>query len=151
MPERSYVGLIGLGVMGENLAINIASHGYSISVYNRTTERTRDFEKRIPQSLNIKATYSVGDFIKSLERPRRVILMVKAGKPVDEVLTLLRPYLDAGDVVFDCGNSFFRDTERRQEELQGLGVIFMGVGVSGGEEGALKGPSIMVGGEESGY
>jgi len=151
MPERSYVGLIGLGVMGENLAINIASHGYSISVYNRTTERTRDFEKRIPQSLNIKATYSVGDFIKSLERPRRVILMVKAGKPVDEVLTLLRPYLDAGDVVFDCGNSFFRDTERRQEELQGLGVIFMGIGVSGGEEGALKGPSIMVGGEESGY
>jgi len=145
------VGLIGLGVMGENLAINIASHGYSVSVYNRTAERTREFAEKKPKDLAITPTYTIEELVKSLERPRRIILMIKAGKPVDYMLSQLTPHLDEGDVVFDCGNSFFRDTERRQEELAKQGLTLMGVGISGGEEGALKGPSIMVGGDVRGY
>ena len=147
----SYVGLVGLGVMGENLALNIASRGFQVSVYNRTREKTERFVQRLPRGSAIVPTYSLEEFVSSLERPRRVILMVKAGRPVDDILDGLAPLLGDGDVVFDCGNSFFRDTERRQEWLARRGITFMGVGVSGGEEGALKGPSVMVGGAPSGF
>lgn len=143
----SAVGLVGLGVMGENLARNIASKGFTITVYNRTAERTRNFIESVKHLEGIRAAYSLEEFTESLERPRKIILMVQAGKAVDSVLTQLAPLLEKGDMVFDCGNTFFKDTERRQRQLKALGVELAGVGVSGGEEGALKGPSIMFGGE----
>ncbi len=147
----SEVGLIGLGVMGENLALNIASKGYQVTVYNRTQERTRFFIENVGQKAGIKAAYSIVDFTRSLERPRKIILMVKAGQPVDAVLADLTPHLTEGDMIFDCGNSHYSDTERRQKLCSSQGLTFMGVGVSGGEEGALKGPAIMLGGPHEGY
>ncbi len=147
----SAVGLVGLGVMGENLAKNIASKGYNLTVYNRTAERTRSFTESVKGVFDIKPAYSLEEFVRSLERPRKIILMVQAGRAVDSVLTQLAPVLDKGDMVFDCGNSYFRDTERRQLQFEPLGVRLAGVGVSGGEEGALKGPSIMFGGDHKAY
>jgi 6-phosphogluconate dehydrogenase len=140
-----------LGVMGENLAKNIASKGYTLTVYNRTAERTRSFTESVKGVFDIKPAYSLEEFVRSLERPRKIILMVQAGRAVDSVLTQLAPVLDKGDMVFDCGNSYFRDTERRQLQFEPLGVRVAGVGVSGGEEGALKGPSIMFGGDHKAY
>jgi len=137
--------------MGENLSLNIASKGFEVSVYNRTPERTQRFAARLEPHIRIKPTYSVSQLISTLEKPRRIILMVKAGKAVEDVLHQLRSSLSSGDMVFDCGNSHFRDTERRQSEVSILGLRFMGVGVSGGEEGALKGPCIMAGGPPEAY
>ncbi|MDW8063847.1 MAG: NADP-dependent phosphogluconate dehydrogenase [Candidatus Caldarchaeum sp.] len=145
------VGLVGLGVMGENLAKNIASNGFRVTVYNRTREKTDRLVSSVKNLLPISPSYSLSELVESLERPRRIVLMVEAGKAVDSVLNDLLPILSAGDVVFDCGNSFFRDTERRQAVASDKKVLFVGVGVSGGEEGALKGPSIMVGGPREGY
>ncbi len=151
MRSLSYLGLIGLGVMGENLTVNIASKGFNISVYNRTIDKTKKFHERVSNILEIKPTYSIEEFINTLEKPRKIILVIQAGTPVDQILKVLLNYLDEGDIVCDCGNSFYKDTERRQQELKKKGIVFMGVGVSGGKEGALKGPSIMIGGEEYGY
>lgn len=151
MHSLSYLGLIGLGVMGENLTVNIASKGFNISVYNRTIDKTKKFHERVSNILEIKPTYSIEEFINTLEKPRKIILMVKPGVPVDQILEVLLNYLDEGDIVCDCGNSFYKDTERRQQELKKKGIVFMGIGISGGREGALKGPSIMIGGEEYGY
>lgn len=143
-----YLGLIGLGVMGQNLALNFQNHGYSVVVYNRTEQKTRDFVSKHPE---VRAAYTVPELIEALDQPRRIFLMVTAGSAVDANIATLRNYLSPEDVVIDGGNSFFQDTERRCQELAKGGIHFMGVGVSGGEEGALKGPCIMVGGASEGY
>lgn len=142
------LGLIGLGVMGQNLALNFQNHGYPVVVYNRTEQKTRDFVSKHPE---IQAAYSLPEFAGALERPRRVFLMVTAGAAVDANIVAVQDYLSPEDVVTDGGNSFFQDTERRSQELGKRGIQFLGVGVSGGEEGALKGPCIMVGGPSEGY
>ena len=146
--KLSDIGLIGLAVMGQNLVLNMESKGYSVSVYNRTAERTREFISGAAKGKErIVATYTLEDFVSSLARPRKIMIMVKAGRPVDGVIDQLIPLLDEGDIVMDGGNSYFKDTIRRARELCQKGIHFMGVGVSGGEEGALKGPSIMPGGQ----
>jgi 6-phosphogluconate dehydrogenase len=142
------VGLIGLGVMGQNLALNFQDHGYPVAVYNRTEQKTREFVANHPEVLG---TYSYSEFVSALDRPRRIFLMVTAGSAVDATLSSLERLLSPGDVVMDGGNSHFQDTERRCGALSKLGVHYLGVGVSGGEEGALKGPCIMVGGPREGY
>ncbi len=136
--------------MGENLALNLESKGFSVAVYNRTTERTRRFGERV-KSKSILPCYSVEEFVDSLEKPRKILLMVKAGPAVDEVANLLAPNLSEGDILMDGGNSHFKDTERRCSEYAIRGVRFVGLGVSGGEEGALKGPCLMAGGDKSAY
>jgi 6-phosphogluconate dehydrogenase len=140
------IGLIGLAVMGENLVLNMESHGFSVTVYNRTTSKVDNFINGRAKEKNIKGCYSVEELIDNLEKPRRVMLMVKAGRPVDDLIELLIPHLDEGDIVIDGGNSYFPDTIRRTKYLQQKGLLFIGTGVSGGEEGALTGPSIMPGG-----
>lgn len=142
------IGLIGLGVMGQNLALNFQNHGYSVAVYNRTELKTREFITKHPE---VSAAYTLPDFVNALSQPRRVFLMVTAGSPVDEAISSLTGLLARGDVMMDGGNSHFQDTERRCNELGKQGIHFMGIGVSGGEEGALKGPCIMVGGPREGY
>ncbi|MCS7142845.1 MAG: NADP-dependent phosphogluconate dehydrogenase [Aigarchaeota archaeon] len=145
------VGIIGLGPMAENIVINVESRGYSVSLYNRTYEKVESFLKEKCGSLRVRGYRELREFVDSLSPPRLVILMVKAGKPVDDYVAELKKLLSRGDIVLDFGNSHFRDTERRYEELLREGIRFLGVGVSGGVEGALKGPSIMVGGDETGY
>src|SRR3954470_8258910 len=144
-------GLIGLAVMGENLALNIEQHGFPIAVYNRTAERTRRFAEGEAQGKQITPTYSIAEFIGALEHPRRIILMVQAGRAVDAVLDELKPHLVPGDVVIDGGNSLFVDTQRRYDALTAAGLHYFGMGVSGGEEGARWGPSIMPGGPREAY
>ncbi len=144
--RESDVGLIGLATMGANLALNIEHKGFVVSVYNRSADRTKTFMEQRAKGKNIFAYFSIEDFVKSLEKPRRIILMVKAGEAVDEFLSQLMVWLEPGDVVVDGGNSYFKDTERRMKKLGEHGIHFMGVGISGGEEGALKGPCIMAGG-----
>ena len=140
------VGLIGLAVMGENLVLNMTSHGFTVAVYNRTTSVVDDFVARRATGKSIIPTYSVEQLCSTLARPRRVMIMVKAGVIVDKVIGSLLPFLESGDVVIDGGNSKFQDSTRRTNELAQKGILFIGTGVSGGEEGALKGPSIMPGG-----
>ncbi len=149
--SKKNIGLIGLAVMGENLALNIESRGYSVAVYNRTAQKTKNFIESKAKNKNILGTYSFREFVDSLEKPRKIILMVKAGKPVDDNIDSLVPLLDKGDLIIDGGNSFFKDTIRRSEELESKGILYIGTGVSGGEEGALKGPSIMPGGKAEAY
>ena len=144
-------GVIGLAVMGENLALNVERNGFPISVYNRTREKTDNFMAERAKGRNVKATYTIEEFVKSLERPRKILIMVKAGKPVDAVIEELKPFLEEGDILIDGGNSLFEDTERRTRELEPTGLRFIGMGVSGGEEGALNGPSLMPGGTKSSY
>ena len=143
-------GIIGLEVMGRNIALNVERNGYPIAVYNRTTSKTEEFVAENPgKHIEMGKTYE--EFVGLLERPRRILIMVKAGKPVDYVLNDLKPLLDEGDLVIDGGNSLYTDTERRAKEMESLGFGFFGMGVSGGEEGALWGPSLMPGGTESLY
>jgi len=137
--------------MGQNLALNMESHGYSVAVYNRTAERTREFAETRTAGKRIVPTYTLEEFVQALERPRRILLMVKAGKPVDEVIQQVAPLLDKGDLLIDGGNSFFQDTERRSAQMTEAGLLYIGTGISGGEEGALKGPSIMPGGQPEAY
>lgn len=146
-----HIGLIGLAVMGENLALNIAHHGFPITVFNRTATKTEEFLQERGTEAGIRGGFSVEEFTAALERPRRILLMVKAGAPVDAVIAELEPHLQPGDIVIDGGNSFFHDTERRARELGERGLNFVGMGVSGGEEGALKGPSLMPGGPREAY
>lgn len=147
---KQQIGVIGLAVMGKNLAFNIESRGYSISVYNRSKEKTEDMMKEA-EGKNVYPAYTMEDFVASLEKPRKILLMVKAGGPTDATIEQLKPLLDKGDIVIDGGNTFFRDTQRRNDELSKLGIHFIGTGVSGGEEGALTGPSIMPGGQLEAY
>jgi 6-phosphogluconate dehydrogenase len=142
------LGLIGLGVMGQNLALNFQNHGYSIAVYNRTGQKTKDF---VAKHSEISAVYTLREFVDALSRPRRVFMMVTAGPAVDAAIDNLSGLLSRGDVLMDGGNSHFKDTERRGSELEKLGISYLGVGVSGGEEGALRGPCLMVGGARQGY
>lgn len=144
-------GVIGLAVMGENLALNVERNGFPVSVYNRTAQVTQSFMERRAQGKNVKATYSLEEFVASLERPRRILLMVKAGGAVDAVIDQLRPLLQDGDMIIDGGNSLYDDTERRTKDLESTGLRFIGMGVSGGEEGALNGPSLMPGGTRAAY
>ncbi len=146
MSEAADIGLIGLAVMGENLVLNMASKGFTVAVYNRTTQKVDDFIAGRAAGKTIIGVHSPEDLIKNLKRPRRVMIMVKAGRPVDLVIESLLPYLEEGDIVIDGGNSEFPDSVRRTEDLKAKGILYVGTGVSGGEEGALKGPSIMPGG-----
>ncbi|MEI2665154.1 MULTISPECIES: NADP-dependent phosphogluconate dehydrogenase [Rossellomorea] len=144
------IGVIGLAVMGKNLAWNIESRGYSVSVYNRSSEKTEEMMNE-SKGKNVNPTYSIEEFVNSLEKPRKILLMVKAGNPTDATIEQLKPYLEKGDILIDGGNTFFEDTRRRNQELSELGIHFIGTGVSGGEEGALTGPSIMPGGQKEAY
>lgn len=141
------VGLIGLAVMGQNLALNINDHGYSVVVYNRTAGKTREFLDGGTDRQTLTGAFTVKDFARQLDRPRKIILMVKAGTPVDNTIEELLPFLSPGDIIMDGGNSMFEDTRRRMSALKDKGILFMGTGISGGEEGARKGPSIMPGGD----
>jgi 6-phosphogluconate dehydrogenase len=144
--SKADIGLVGLAVMGENLVLNMESHGFTVAVYNRTVEKVDNFVNGRGKGKNIIGTHSIEDLIKNLKSPRKVMLMVKAGKPVDDFIELLIPHLDKGDIIIDGGNSHFPDTIRRTKYLEEKGLLYIGTGVSGGEEGALKGPSIMPGG-----
>jgi 6-phosphogluconate dehydrogenase len=147
----SQIGVTGLAVMGANLARNIARRGVPTAVHNRTTAKTEDFIAEFGGEADFHGSTSLEDFVSVLERPRRIIVMVKAGAPVDAVIGELEPLLDEGDIIIDAGNSHFTDTRRRSEETRAKGLRFIGSGVSGGEEGALNGPSIMPGGEREAY
>ncbi|MDX2213117.1 MAG: NADP-dependent phosphogluconate dehydrogenase [Oculatellaceae cyanobacterium bins.114] len=144
-------GLIGLAVMGENLALNVERNGFPIAVYNRTSTVTEKFLATRAQEKNVKGTFSLEEFVQSLDRPRKILIMVKAGGPVDAVIDQLKPLLDKDDMIIDGGNSLYEDTERRVKDLESTGLSFIGMGVSGGEEGALNGPSLMPGGTEAAY
>ncbi|MHB8964204.1 MAG: NADP-dependent phosphogluconate dehydrogenase [Saccharofermentanales bacterium] len=147
---KKHVGVIGLAVMGRNLALNIAEHGYSVAVYNRSSEKTNEL-RADAGGLDLAGTYTIEEFVQALETPRRIILMVKAGDAVDQMIGQLLPLLDKGDLIIDCGNSYYADTVRRNRELRLQGFHYMGTGVSGGEEGARRGPAIMPGGEREAY
>ncbi|MCA8983307.1 MAG: decarboxylating NADP(+)-dependent phosphogluconate dehydrogenase [Planctomycetaceae bacterium] len=155
------IGLIGLAVMGQNLVLNMANNGFSVAVYNRTTSTTDEFVDSLPgrsedvvhagTAERIVGYHELVDFIKNLKTPRRIMIMVKAGKPVDAVIEQLQPLLEKGDIIIDGGNSEYADTNRRSKDLAAAGLRFIGTGVSGGEEGALKGPSIMPGGHKEAW
>ena len=144
-------GVIGLAVMGENLALNVERNGFPIAVYNRSREKTDEFMRTRAVGKNVKAGYTLEEFVGLLERPRKILIMVKAGAPVDAVIEQLKPLLDEGDILIDGGNSLFTDTDRRAADLESAKFTFIGMGVSGGEEGALNGPSLMPGGTQSAY
>ena len=148
--SQQAIGVVGMAVMGSNLALNIESRGHAVSVYNRHRERTDEVIAHNPGK-RLVPTYTLQEFVDSLEKPRRILLMVKAGEPTDATLADLKPLLDKGDIVIDGGNTFFKDTIRRESEMQAAGLHFIGTGVSGGEEGALHGPSIMPGGPREAY
>ncbi|EGW32581.1 6-phosphogluconate dehydrogenase [Spathaspora passalidarum NRRL Y-27907] len=143
---RGDLGLIGLAVMGQNLILNAADHGYTVVAYNRTTSKVDHFLANEAKGKSIIGAHSIKELVDNLKRPRRVMLLVKAGKPVDDFIDQLLPYLEEGDIIIDGGNSHFPDTNRRYDELKGKGILFVGSGVSGGEEGARTGPSLMPGG-----
>ena len=149
MEPKADIGLIGLAVMGQNLALNMNNHGFIVAVYNRTTSKVDDFinaSKTDPSLWHVIGTHSIEELTSKLKRPRLVMLMVKAGKAVDLVIEQLIPHLEEGDIIIDGGNSLYTDSMRRTEYLEAQGLLFVGTGVSGGEEGALNGPSLMPGG-----
>lgn len=148
--NKKQFGVLGIGVMGKNLAINVESRGISVSVYSRNKVTIDEFLTEVKEK-NIKGTYSIEEFANSLQIPRKILIMIKSGVSVDETIEKLIPYISKGDILIDGGNSFFMDTIRRSKKLEDLGFKFIGMGVSGGEEGALKGPAIMPGGELEAY
>ncbi len=149
--SKASFAVIGLAVMGENLALNVERNGFPIAVYNRTAEKTQHFMAERAQGKNVTPTYSIEELVGSLERPRQILIMVKAGRAVDAVIDQLKPLLEPGDILIDGGNSLYTDTDRRVEELEPTGIHFVGMGVSGGEEGALNGPSLMPGCSQEAY
>ena len=149
--DCAQIGVTGLAVMGRNLARNLARHGYRVALHNRTIERTRSLVADHGHEGTFMPSESMKDFVASLARPRAIIIMVKAGEPTDAVISELVPLLDAGDIVVDCGNAHYTDTRRRERDLRAQDLHFVGAGVSGGEEGALHGPSIMPGGSAESY
>ena len=151
MKELSDIGLVGLAVMGENLVLNMESKGFRVSVFNRTVEKVDKFMEGRGKGKNIYGAHSLEDFVGSLKAPRRVFLMVKAGQAVDDFIEKLIPVLDPGDIIIDGGNSHFPDTARRTAYVESKGLLYVGTGVSGGEEGALKGPSMMPGGSPAAW
>ncbi len=149
--SKADIGLIGLAVMGENLVLNMESHGFTVAVYNRTVEKVDNFINGRGKGKKFIGAHSIEDLIANLKTPRKVMVMVKAGKPVDDFIELLIPHLEKGDIIIDGGNSHFPDTTRRTQYLESKGLLYIGTGVSGGEEGALKGPSIMPGGSPAAW
>jgi 6-phosphogluconate dehydrogenase len=149
--KKQNFGMIGLGVMGQNFVLNVERNGFSVAVFNRTPDVTKEYIAGPAAGKNIRPTFTVNEFVGALERPRRIMLLVKAGAPVDATIQQLIPLLDTDDLIIDGGNSYFLDTERRAKELQTHGIKFFGMGVSGGEEGALWGPSLMPGGDAKAY
>ena len=160
MPKHD-IGLVGLAVMGQNLVLNMANHGYSVGVFNRTTSVTDEFVgglKSAPRDKVAEGTpdriagyHSLKELVAELKPPRKIMLMVKAGPAVDAIIGDLKPLLSRGDIIIDGGNTHFADTNRRTKDVEAAGLLFVGTGVSGGEEGALKGPSIMPGGSEAAW
>ncbi|WP_017814652.1 MULTISPECIES: NADP-dependent phosphogluconate dehydrogenase [Paenibacillus] len=148
--SKQQIGVVGLAVMGKNLALNIESKGFSVSVFNRSPQKTHDLMEEA-KGKNMVGTFSIEEFVQSLEVPRKILIMVQAGPATDATIEQLVPHLDQGDIIIDGGNAHFPDTQRRSKELEDKGFRFIGAGVSGGEEGALKGPAIMPGGQESAY
>ncbi|MDM5320556.1 NADP-dependent phosphogluconate dehydrogenase [Bacillus altitudinis] len=148
--SKQQIGVVGLAVMGKNLALNIESRGFSVSVYNRSSSKTEEFLEE-SKGKNVVGTYSIEEFVQSLETPRKILLMVKAGAATDATIQSLLPHLEKGDILIDGGNTYYKDTQRRNQELAESGIHFIGTGVSGGEEGALKGPSIMPGGQKEAH
>lgn len=149
--KKADIGIIGMEVMGKSLALNMESKGYTVVVYNRTGEKTKIFADGPAKGKNIIPTYEIKDFVDMLESPKKIMLMVKEGAPVDAFIETLLTFLKPGDLIIDGGNSFFKDTIRRNKYLSDKGILFIGTGVSGGEEGALKGPAIMPGGQKEAY
>ena len=149
--KKAQFAVIGLGVMGQNLALNIERNGTSVAVYNRTSSTTKKFIEGAAAGKDILATYTIEELVDALEKPRRILMLVKAGDPVDAVINQLKPLLSEGDILMDGGNSLFTDTERRSQALAAEGLYYLGMGVSGGEEGALWGPSIMPGGNREAW
>jgi len=150
MPKQQF-GVIGMAVMGQNLALNAEAKGFSVAVYNRTGWKTEKMVKERCAGKNIVGTYTIEEFVDNLEQPRRIIIMVKAGPAIDDFIAQLRPHIAPGDVLIDGGNTYYKDTERRLKELEKDGILYIGTGVSGGEEGALLGPCIMPGGQKEAY
>lgn len=151
MNTLSDIGLIGLAVMGENLVLNMESKGFRVTVFNRTTQKVDEFLAGRAKGKKITGVHSIEDFVKSLKRPRKVMIMVKAGSAVDEMINTLIPHLEKGDIIIDGGNTHFPDTNRRTALVESKGLLYIGTGVSGGEEGALLGPSIMPGGSKAAW
>ncbi|HEY9786096.1 MAG TPA: NADP-dependent phosphogluconate dehydrogenase, partial [Candidatus Obscuribacterales bacterium] len=151
MSETAEIGLIGLGVMGENLALNIERNGYPIAVYNRSVEKVDQFMAERAKGKSVLGMKDEKSFVMALKRPRKIILLVKAGEAVDATVAKIKPFLEKGDIIIDGGNSHFMDTLRREKALKDDGIYFIGSGVSGGEEGALWGPSLMPGGDSKAY
>jgi len=148
--SKQQIGVVGLAVMGKNLALNIESRGFSVAVYNRSAEKTREMLEQYPDR-RIVGTYTIEEFVNALETPRKILIMVKAGEATDATIEQLLPHLSPGDILIDGGNSYFADTQRRTKELEARGIRFIGTGISGGEEGALKGPAVMPGGQKDAY
>lgn len=149
--SKADIGLVGLAVMGENLVLNMENHGFTVAVYNRTVDKVNNFVNGRGKGKKIIGTGSIEELVASLKSPRKIMLMVKAGKPVDDFIELLLPHLEKGDIIIDGGNSHFPDTVRRTKYVEDKGLLYIGTGVSGGEEGALKGPSIMPGGSAAAW
>ncbi|NOZ51774.1 MAG: decarboxylating NADP(+)-dependent phosphogluconate dehydrogenase [Gammaproteobacteria bacterium] len=144
--SQADIGLIGLAVMGQNLVLNMNDHGYTVSIFNRTTSKVDEFLAAEAKNTQVIGTHSIKEFCSSLKRPRRIMLMVKAGDAVDGIIELIATHLEPGDIIIDGGNSLYTDTQRRTEQLKSQGLLYLGIGVSGGEEGARYGPSLMPGG-----
>lgn len=151
MTQQADIGLIGLAVMGQNLVLNMNDHGYTVAVFNRTVSKVDEFLEGPAKGTQVIGTHSMEEFFKTLKRPRKVMMMVKAGDPVDALIKECLPFLEAGDVVIDGGNSLYTDSNRRNAELKAKGILFVGAGISGGEEGARHGPSIMPGGNSAAW
>ncbi len=151
MEKLADIGLIGLAVMGENLVLNMESHGYTVAVFNRTVEKVDRFVNGRGKGKNFIGAHSIEELVKSLKRPRKIMMLVKAGQAVDDFIEKIIPYLEPGDIIIDGGNTHFPDTNRRTEYVESKGFLYIGTGVSGGEEGALKGPSIMPGGSNKAW
>src|SRR5213075_518160 len=151
MEPKGDIALIGLAVMGQNLILNMNDHGFTVVAFNRTVSKVDDFLAKEAKGTKVIGAHSIEEMVKHLKRPRRVMLMVKAGKPVDEFIEQLLPHLEPGDIIIDGGNSLFEDTARRVKYVESKGLLFIGTGVSGGEEGARHGPSIMPGGSPAAW
>ncbi|HOI50469.1 MAG TPA: NAD(P)-binding domain-containing protein, partial [Prolixibacteraceae bacterium] len=151
MKKLADIGLIGLAVMGENLVLNMESKGYTVAVFNRTVEKVDAFMNGRGAGKKFIGARTIEEFVASLERPRKVMMLVKAGKPVDDFIELVLPHLESGDIIIDGGNSHFPDTIRRAKYVESKGLLYIGTGVSGGEEGALLGPSMMPGGSPAAW
>src|SRR5574339_1280172 len=151
MEPTADIALIGLAVMGQNLILNMNDHGFTVVAYNRTTSKVDDFLENEAKGTKVLGAHSIEEMVSKLKRPRRVMMLVKAGAPVDEFIEQLIPHLEPGDIIIDGGNSLFQDSMRRTKYLESKGLLFIGTGVSGGEEGARRGPSIMPGGSPAAW